>query len=87
MVRTRLALFVMVLVGGLGASISQARALRTDDDAARSKRELTRNRFVLLSSLSMNSLALVTIYRFGKRLRGKRAEKREEPSQTQTAPS
>ena len=87
MVRTRLALFVMTLLGWLGAGLSQARALQTDDDSERSKRELTRNRFLLLSSISMNSLVLLTIYRFGKRLRQKRAGKREEPPQTQTAPS
>ena len=81
MARTRLALFAMALVGWLGAGIAQVRAFRTDDDATRSKRELTRNRFLLLSSISMNSLVLLTIYRFGKRMRQKRARKREVPPQ------
>ena len=78
--RTRRILFAMTLVGWLGAAVSQVRALRADD-ATRSKRELTRNRFLLLSSISMNSLVLLTAYRFGKRVRQKQAGKREEPPQ------
>lgn len=66
--RSGLVLFVLALAGWLGAIASQAVAMRADDEKRTSRWTVTRNQFLLLSSISMNTLVLSVIYRFVRRL-------------------
>ncbi|WP_331235171.1 hypothetical protein [Natronorarus salvus] len=69
MVRIGRSLALLALCGWIGAAVSQLSALRTDDDEDASTWRDRRNRFLLLSSVATNSLAVHAVYRVAKRIR------------------
>lgn len=62
-------LVALALSGWAGALIAQVKAIRADSAEAKTNWTATRNRCLLLSSVSMNSLVLKAVYRCTKRLR------------------
>ena len=64
--RLSLALVSLALTGWLIAGVAQLREWRADDDDERSRWRLRRNQSLLVSSLSMNSLVVITLYRYAK---------------------
>ena len=75
--RTRLILALFALIGITGAVVSQTLASRTTTRADQLKWIETRNRFFLLTSLSMNTLVLSTLYRYVRKRRATDDSKRK----------
>lgn len=67
--RISLALLVLALGGWLGAIVSQVMAMRMEDEDEKSEWTVTRNQCLLLSSMSMNTLVLSTVYRYVRKIR------------------
>ena len=70
--RLSLALLSLALTGWAVAGVSHVRSIQADDESARSIWMLRRNQSLLLSSISMNSLVLITLYRFAKNVTSQR---------------
>lgn len=68
MERYQRALLTLAILGWLGAIRSQLRAVRADDEGITDQRIVARNRYLLLASLSMNSLVATVLYRGLRRL-------------------
>lgn len=66
--RKRRALVAVALAGWLCALGSHVAAARAEDEEQSSSWALTRDRFLLVSSLSMNTAVLSTVYRYAQRL-------------------
>ena len=69
MPQIRLILVLLALLGWLGALVSQVRAWVTSDDGAATTWRGRRNRFLLLSSIAMNTAVLSTVYLLVKKVR------------------
>ena len=67
MSRLSLTLLTLALTGWLIASVAHVRSLRTDNEDERSRWTMRRNQCLLLSSISMNSLVVITLYRYGRK--------------------
>ncbi|MFW6385438.1 MAG: hypothetical protein ACOCY7_04810 [Halodesulfurarchaeum sp.] len=65
--RTRIVLVALAITGWIGALLTQLKIVRTADDVTVSNLKITRNRFLLLSSITMNTVVLGSVYRFVKR--------------------
>jgi hypothetical protein len=65
--RLSLTLLTLALAGWLFAGIAHVRGLQAGDEDERSKWTVRRNQCLLLSSISMNSLVGITLYRYIKR--------------------
>jgi hypothetical protein len=61
--RLSLTLLTLALTGWLIAGVAHVRSLRTDTEDERSRWTMRRNQCLLLSSISMNSLVVITLYR------------------------
>jgi hypothetical protein len=70
--RLSLTLLMLALTGWVFAGIAHVRGLRTGDEDERSKWTLRRNQYLLLSSISMNSLVGISLYRYAKKLASRR---------------
>jgi len=70
--RLSLTLLMLALTGWVFAGIAHVRGLRTGDEDERSKWTLRRNQCLLLSSISMNSLVGITLYRYAKKFASRR---------------
>jgi hypothetical protein len=70
--RLSLALLTLALTGWLFAGITHIRGLRADDEDKRSKWTVRRNQYLLLSSISMNSLVGISLYRYAKKFASRR---------------
>lgn len=68
MSRKRRGLLVLAVIGWTGTLISQIIALRADDATEKQRWEDRRSQFLLLSSLSTNTLVWSTVYRYGKKV-------------------
>lgn len=68
MSRKRTVLIVLAAIGWIGTLLSHLVALWTDEADEKRGWEGRRNRFLLLSSLTTNTLVLTTVYRYGKGL-------------------
>lgn len=66
--RLSLALLTLALVGWLLAGVALLRGLAAGDEDERTRWRMRRNQCLLLSSLSMNSLVGITLYRYAKKL-------------------
>ena len=66
--RLSIALLAIALTGWTVAGIAHVRGLSADGTDQRSTWEMRRNRWLLLSSISMNSLVLISLYRVVKKL-------------------
>ena len=75
--RSRLIFAIFALIGITGAVVSQALASRTANQADQSNWIETRNRFFLLTSISMNTLVLSTLYRYVRKRRTTDESKRK----------
>lgn len=62
-------LIVLAVIGWTGTLLSHFIAFRTDEIDEKREWEERRNRFLLLSSLTTNTLVLSTVYRYGKGIR------------------
>ena len=67
MQRFRRVLVLLALAGWFGAFVSHVVAVGCADRETRSRRKVTRNQFLLLSSVCLNTLCLHAIYRYAKR--------------------
>ena len=61
-------LATLAVGGWTGAALAHLRAARATDETERRRWAVRRSQFLLLSSVSMNSLVLYTAYRYAKRL-------------------
>lgn len=69
MSRKRKILIVLTVIGWTGTLLSHVIALRTDETDEKQGWEERRNQFLLLSSLTTNTLVLSTVYRYGMEIR------------------
>lgn len=67
--RKRNALVVLACIGWTGTLLSHVIALHIDYADENQEWKERRNQFLLLSSLTTNTLVLSTVYRYGKRIR------------------
>lgn len=65
--RLSLTLIMIALTGWVVAGNAHLRGLQADDEDERSEWAMRRNQCLLLSSISMNSLVVITLYRYAKR--------------------
>jgi hypothetical protein len=72
--RLSLTLLTLALTGWLIAGVAHVRSLRTDNEDERSRWTMRRNQCLLLSSVSMNSLVVITLYRYVKNSRIEEAD-------------
>lgn len=73
--RLSLTLLTLALTGWIFAGVAHIRGLRAGDEDERSKWTLRRNQYLLLSSLSMNSLVGISLYRYTKKFASRRSER------------
>lgn len=69
----RQVLVFIALVGWFGAIVTHFRSRRSHDPAGQERSLVRRNRFLLLSSLAMNTTVLSLLYSLLQRLRGFRS--------------
>ncbi|ELY59950.1 hypothetical protein [Natronolimnohabitans innermongolicus] len=69
MVRVRRTLVGVALIGWSVALVSHLAALEASDEPTRTRWTNRRNRFLLVSSVAMNTTVGITAYRYGNRLR------------------
>lgn len=75
--RLSLTLLTLALIGWVVAGVTHVRRHRADGEAERLKLATMRNRWLLLSSLSMNSLVVITLYRYTKKHTQRRSRRRK----------
>lgn len=80
MARRRRLLAGLAIGGWIGALAAQLRAIEATDDASRRRWTVRRNQFLLLSSITMNTLVALTAYRYAKRFGGDRESGDDERS-------
>lgn len=66
--RLPITLFILALTGWVVAGIAHVCGLQAGDEDEKSKWTLRRNQCLLLSSISMNTLVGITLYRYAKKL-------------------
>ncbi len=71
--RLSLTLLILALMGWVFAGFAHVRGLRAGDEDKRSKWTLRRNQCLLLSSVSMNSLVGISLYRYAKKFASRRS--------------
>lgn len=65
--RLSITLLTIALTGWIVAGIAHIRGNRSRDETKRSEWTMRRNQSLLLSSISMNSLAVIALYRYVKK--------------------
>lgn len=65
--RLSLTLLMMAVTGWVVAGVAHVRGLRADDEDEHAAWTMRRDQCLLLSSISMNSLVVITIYRYAKK--------------------
>lgn len=65
--RLSLTLLTLALTGWVVAGIAHVRGLWADDEDEKAGWTVRRNQCLLLSSISMNSLVVISLYRYAKK--------------------